>query len=91
MHTLVIYDIPDDKIRTQVAELCKDYSLVRIQYSAFLGEINHNRHEELILRLRRALFGAEGNIQIYPICSKDINLKKVIKNGGNVSLDRNGH
>ena len=82
MHTLVLYDIPDDRIRTKIAELCKDYSLVRIQYSAFLGKINSNRHEELMIRFRRTLGGAPGNIQLYLICSKDMNLKKEIKNRG---------
>ena len=82
MQTLVIYDIPDDKIRNQVGEACKDYGLERIQYSAFLGEINHNRRGELYQRLRRTLGRDEGNIQIYPFCEKDIKLKSEIINSG---------
>ncbi|MCK4260996.1 MAG: CRISPR-associated endonuclease Cas2 [Halanaerobiales bacterium] len=81
MHTLVIYDVPDDKIRYKVSELCKDYSLIRIQYSAFLGNLNSNRQQELIMRFRRTLGGEAGNIQLFPICSKDFKLKKVINNG----------
>jgi CRISPR-associated protein Cas2 len=78
--TLVIYDIPDDKIRNKIGVACKDYGLARIQYSAFIGEINHNRRDELYQRLRRTLGGNEGNIQLYPLCDKDIRLKREIIN-----------
>ena len=80
MQTLVIYDIPDDRIRNKIGEACKDYGLERIQYSAFLGDMNHNRREELRLRLQRTLGKKEGNIQIYPFCDKDLKLKKTIIN-----------
>ena len=49
MHTYVIYDIVDDRIRKKIADVCLDYGLKRIQYSAFLGDINTTR--------RRAMFG----------------------------------
>ncbi|RJQ27283.1 MAG: CRISPR-associated endonuclease Cas2 [Peptococcaceae bacterium] len=78
MQTLVIYDIVEDKIRNRVAEACKDYGLTRIQWSAFSGNLNYNRRQELYLRLRRTLGKSEGNIQIYPICDKDLQLKKEI-------------
>lgn len=82
MHTLVIYDISEDKIRNRVAEVCKDYGLVRTQWSAFFGKINTNRREELHLKLIKTLKDNDGNIQLYPICSKDMSLKKEIDNGG---------
>lgn len=85
MQTLVIYDIPDDRIRNKVGEACKDYGLQRIQYSAFLGNMNHNRREELRLRLQRTLGKMEGNIQIYPFCDKDAKLKKEIINTAEVA------
>jgi CRISPR-associated protein Cas2 len=74
MKTLAIYDIPDDRIRTQVAERCKDAGLVRIQYSAFIGDLNHNQKEQLYLRLKRTLGKHKGNIRLYPICEKDLRL-----------------
>ncbi len=80
MQTLVIFDIPSDKIRNKIGEACKDYGLERIQYSAFLGDINHNRRQELILRLKRTLAREEGNIQVYPFCDKDVKLKTEIIN-----------
>ncbi len=78
MQTLVVYDIASDKLRHRVAEACKDYGLQRIQWSAFLGDLTHNRRTELALRLRRTLGKQRGNIQLYPICDKDIGLKTEI-------------
>ncbi len=74
MVTLVIYDIPDDNVRNKLAEVCKDYGLRRVQFSAFLGNLNHNRRQELIQRLRRTLGRKEGNIQVWPVCDKDVAL-----------------
>jgi len=76
--TLVIYDIPDDRLRNKIAEVCKDYGLERIQYSAFYGDLSHNLRSELARRLSAELGGEKGNIQIYPICDKDLRLKKEI-------------
>ncbi len=78
VHTVVVYDISDDKYRLRVAEACKDYGLEHIQYSAFEGDLSFNRREELILRLKKTLGQHEGNIQIYVVCEKDLALRTVI-------------
>ncbi|ACX52855.1 CRISPR-associated protein Cas2 [Ammonifex degensii KC4] len=74
MKTLVVYDIPDDRVRAKVFETCKDYGLAHIQYSAFFGPLNQNRRQELCQRLRRILGNKEGKIIICPICDKDLAL-----------------
>ncbi|MGQ9513366.1 CRISPR-associated endonuclease Cas2 [Thermodesulfitimonas sp.] len=74
MKTLVVYDIPDDRIRAKVFETCKDYGLTHIQYSTFFGPLNQNRRQELYQRLRRVLGKNEGKIIICPICDKDLTL-----------------
>ena len=71
MVTLVIYDIPDDRRRTKVAEACLDYGLQRIQWSAFLGDLSPTRRRDLAARFTRIMQGEEGNIQFYPLCTKD--------------------
>lgn len=68
---LVVYDIPDDRVRAHVAEVCKDYGLDRIQYSAFLGELSRTHQEELILQAREYLEDRPGNIQLFPVCQRD--------------------
>lgn len=85
VQTLVIYDIPDDRARARIAEACKDYGLERIQWSAFIGQLNHNRRQELRQRLRKVLGRQAGNIQLYPICDKDLQLRMEINIGGGVS------
>jgi CRISPR-associated protein Cas2 len=72
--TLVIYDIEKDKIRNKIFEACKDYGLTHIQYSAFFGELNHNRRQELKQRLQRILGNNMGDIIICPVCDKDLKL-----------------
>ena len=78
MQCLVIYDIPNDAVRTKLADICLDYGLLRIQYSSFLGELSYARQNELLAKLKRRLGKREGNIQMYPVCDKDIKLRKVV-------------
>jgi CRISPR-associated protein Cas2 len=59
-HTMVIYDVPEDKARRRLGELCKDYGLHRFQWSAFEGELSRNHREELYDRGRGVLAAAEG-------------------------------
>lgn len=77
-YVILIYDIPDDRIRHRVSERCKDYGLERIQYSAFAGEIDRNRREELMMRLKKTLGKKEGNIRLQPVCSRDLKLVKEV-------------
>jgi CRISPR-associated protein Cas2 len=82
MKCLLIYDIPSDKLRSKIADICLDYGLERIQYSAFLGELSRNRQEEVMQRIGRKLGKNEGNIQLFPICDKDLRLRmEVIRKG----------
>lgn len=67
----VFYDIEEDKIRTRVANTCKDYGLERIQFSGFLGTLSVNKREELYLKLARTLGEKIGRILLQPVCEKD--------------------
>jgi CRISPR-associated protein Cas2 len=55
MRMLVIYDIPSDRLRTRVADVCLDYGLERIQYSAFTGLLGRAHQRELELKITRLL------------------------------------
>jgi len=72
MITLFVYDITSDRIRGKVAQTCLDYGLKRIQYSAFLGELNLNRQEELWLKCRRQIGEAAGNLQLFVLTQQDL-------------------
>lgn len=66
---LVIYDIPHDGTRTKVADVCLDYGLDRIQYSAFSGELSRTHQEELWLRIKRKVGKRTAKVFIVPMAS----------------------
>lgn len=78
MHTLVIYDITDNKIRERIAIACKEAGLTRIQKSAFLGRLNSQQRKNLKNKLKRILGKNKGNIQIFLICNADMKLREII-------------
>lgn len=77
MNILLIYDISEDRLRTKASEMCKDYGLVRVQYSAFFGQLNHNLRGELQRRLKSLLKDSQrSSVIIFPL-SQD-SLDKVV-------------
>lgn len=91
LQTYVIYDIEDDRIRYRISEICKDYGLERIQYSAFLGSLSRNKREELFLKLSETIEDNTGKIIVQPICEKDSKSQLVIineKNNENTSDEK---
>jgi CRISPR-associated protein Cas2 len=71
MRYIVIYDIPNDRLRGKIADICLDYGLDRIQYSAFLGQLTRSQQQELWKRLRRQIGKKAANVQLYPLCNED--------------------
>ena len=69
---VLIYDIENDRLRTRVADVCLDYGLERIQFSAFFGKLNRNRRQELALRVQNELGGENGRVRIIPVCEQDL-------------------
>lgn len=67
LHTLLVYDIVDDRLRAKVADLCADYGLDRIQYSAFYGRLRRTHQEELMQRVARVLKKNPGRVQLIPV------------------------
>ncbi len=80
MHCLLIYDISHDGTRTKIADICLDYGLDRVQYSAFMGDISRNHQEELFLKVSNQLGKKSGNIVLLPICSNDWSKRQEIHN-----------
>lgn len=78
MQCLIVYDIPDDGKRTKIADVCLDYGLDRIQYSAFLGPLLPTHQDELMLKLKKILGRRPGNIQMFPLCQTDWEARQVI-------------
>lgn len=77
----MIYDIADDKKRGKVAEICLDYGLDRVQYSAFLGQLNKTHQDELMTKITRTLGKADANVQLFAICAEDWGRRRAIAQG----------
>ena len=69
---ILLYDSENDRIRTRVSEICLDYGLQRIQFSAFFGKLNRNRRQELSLKLRGEIGDESARIRLLPVCEADL-------------------
>ena len=69
---VLIYDIESDRLRTRASDICLDYGLERIQFSAFFGKLNRNRRQELALRLRTEIGRESARIRMIPVCEDDL-------------------
>lgn len=79
MRYLLIYDIPHDGARAKVADVCLDYGLTRIQYSAFLGLLTSAHQRELLLKIRQRLGEHGANVQLFPLDEKAWAARRVIE------------
>lgn len=75
MNCILIYDIPSsregNRIRTKLADMCMDYGMNRIQYSAFSGDLLRTHQEELFARARKRLGLKPGKIFLYAIGERE--------------------
>jgi len=69
---VLLYDIEVDRLRARIADVCIDYGLERIQYSAFFGKLNRNRRQELAMKLQNELGDESGRLRIIPVCEQDL-------------------
>jgi len=71
--TIVAFDVPCDKARRKLGELCKDYGLHRAQWSVFEGKLTRNRREELSASIESLLASAPdgGRVAVYPIGGRE--------------------
>ncbi len=74
----VIYDIVNDKKRSQVARACKQYGLYRVQKSAFLGNLNKNEIDELSIKSGDLINANEDSVYIFPMCEEDFKKVKLL-------------
>ncbi|MCR3907055.1 MAG: CRISPR-associated endonuclease Cas2 [Tenericutes bacterium] len=80
----VIYDIGDDNVRNAVANRCKGYGLYRVQKSAFLGTLNSNQQDSLVIECRD-LIEESDSVYIFPMCNNC--LKRIELLGKDFDLD----
>jgi CRISPR-associated protein Cas2 len=78
MVTWVVYDISSDGVRGKVAKMCKEYGLYRVQKSAFLGDMNKNEKDELLLRCKEIVDEENDSVYIFPMCDDDYRKVKML-------------
>lgn len=71
MNCIVIYDIPSNRIRTKIADICLDYGLNRIQYSAFAGDLARTHQQELMGRVLKRLGKQDGRVYLYCVSERE--------------------
>ena len=76
----VIYDISENKSRSRVAKLCKNYGLFRVQKSAFLGDLNRNQSDSLALECEAVIEGSD-SVYVFPMCEDCNDRIKLIGTG----------
>lgn len=82
MRCLLIYDIAHDGVRTKVADACLDYGLLRIQYSAFFGELSNTHQRELLSKIERRIGKHAANVQLFPLDEKSWSGRRIIERTG---------
>ncbi len=76
----VIYDISENRIRSRVAKICKNYGLFRVQKSAFLGDLNKNEADSLGLECEAIVEGSD-SVYVFPMCEECFGKIKLIGEG----------
>ncbi len=79
MQCLVIYDIPNDRVRQRVADACLDYGLQRIQYSAFAGNLSRTHQRALFGEITRRLKGYTANVQLFVFDAKTWSERRILE------------
>lgn len=66
----VMYDIKNNRIRTKISKLCEKTGLLRVQFSVFLGKVEKNEMDTLVLMIKELIDTDEDSVYIFPM-SKD--------------------
>ncbi|NLZ30984.1 MAG: CRISPR-associated endonuclease Cas2 [Methanomicrobiales archaeon] len=85
----VAYDISDNRLRTRIANQCKDFGLVRFQKSIFLGESDRSTLQLLTSSIRREMdgnAGEEDSVVIGTLCGSC--QKSVITSGKMINAEK---
>ena len=71
MMTWLIYDITDDRKRREIIKIAQKYGLYRVQKSVFLGNIEKDKLDKVIVESKKAIDLKEDSVYIFPVCDED--------------------
>jgi CRISPR-associated protein Cas2 len=85
MNVWVIYDIESscngDRRRRKIIKGIEAFGLYRVQKSVFLGELEKNRLDELVLFSEEFIDPEKDSVYIFPMCKEDFDAVKIIGKG----------
>jgi CRISPR-associated protein Cas2 len=81
MLTFVVYDISKDRTRTKIAKRCLDFGLYRVQKSVFLGDIESNRIDEIVLASQELMDEKTDSVYVFPLCREDFDKVRIVGQG----------
>lgn len=85
MNIWVIYDIASSKAgqkrRKKIIKEIEEFGLYRVQKSVFLGNIEKNRLDELVLFSQELIDVEKDSVYLFPMCKEDFEAVTVIGKG----------
>ncbi len=85
MNVWVIYDIESsssgDKRRRKIIKEIERFGLYRVQKSVFLGNLEKNRLDELVLFSEELIKKDTDSVYLFPMCKQDFDAVKIVGKG----------
>jgi CRISPR-associated protein Cas2 len=85
MNIWVIYDIASTKAgakrRRNIIKEIESFGLYRVQKSVFLGDIERNRFDELVIFSEDLIDQEHDSVYLFPMCKEDFEAVKIIGKG----------
>jgi CRISPR-associated protein Cas2 len=85
MNVWIIYDIESgpagDRRRRKIVKEIEKFGLYRVQKSVFLGNIEKNRLDELVLFSEKLIDPKKDSVYLFPMCSEDFKAVKILGQG----------
>ncbi len=66
-----VYDISEDKPRRKISDKAIELGLYRVQKSVFLGNVEGNLADELLLYSEEMINEDEDSVYMFPMCQED--------------------
>ena len=78
MLTWIVYDISENKIRKKVSDKAIAEGLHRVQNSVFLGNIENNQIDEIVIYCENLIDKKTDSVYIFPMCQEDFQKVELI-------------
>jgi len=85
MFYIISYDVSDDKRRTQIAEILKDFG-TRVQYSVFECLLTEDQFTMLLRRLRLSIDPTTDSVRCYRLCQACVD-EIIVEGRGDITQD----